>query len=387
VQPGYIYINTDNCVTYSEYGGDLNYSENCTNTLKQLEKILADEIILNSVSEVKCGILLSGGVDSALLASLWQKYVKKPIIAYNLSFKNSVVDESERAKDIANKLNLQYKIITIDETKLEGYFAEFISVMDQPSIDGFNTYLITKLIDNDTKVLLSGAGADELFLGYDFYKHILFRPKIRKIFTYVMRKIHSLRPNRFTERYIYGQLGIDAALKYKRSSYRVCETTSELFDVDKSSENIQSLRDYETNTYLRDTILFDSDQAGLSNGKEIRPVFLSQHVYSFAESLDSNEMISDKFTKLILKKMVSTLLPNVSFFTPKKKGFELPYANFLNKTLHNYVGNELDQFQHSKYKDIIDYDVLKRKWSIKKFSNGDWRSIILICWLNKQTNI
>ncbi len=165
MQPGYIYINTDNCVTYSEYGEDLNYSENCTNSLTHLEKILADEIIFNSVSEVKCGILLSGGVDSALLASLWQKYVKKPIIAYNLSFKNSVVDESERAKDIANKLNLQYKIITIDETKLEGYFVEFISVMDQPSIDGFNTYLITKLIDNDTKVLLSGAGARRVIFG------------------------------------------------------------------------------------------------------------------------------------------------------------------------------------------------------------------------------
>ena len=202
VQPGYIYTHTNNYVTYSKYGEGFNYNKKCTNKLTQLEKILADEIILNSVSDVKCGILLSGGVDSALLASLWQKYVKKPLIAYNLSFTNSVVDESERAKDIANKLNLQYKIITIDETRLEGYFTEFISVMDQPSIDGFNTYLITKSIDDDIKVLLSGAGADELFLGYDFYKHIVVRPKVRKILTGLMRKIHSLRPNRFTEKYI-----------------------------------------------------------------------------------------------------------------------------------------------------------------------------------------
>ena len=311
--------------------------------------------------------------------------MRKPLIAYNLSFKNSDVDESDRAKEIANELNLKYKIITIDETKLEGYFSEFISMMDQPSVDGFNTYLITKLIDNDVKVLISGAGADELFLGYDFYKRIVYRPRLREVFTKLMRKIHNLRPNRFTEKYIYGHLGIKSALQYKRSFYRICDTKSKNFDAANFSQNIKSIRNYETKTYLRDTILFDSDQAGLANGKEIRPVFLSRYIYSFAEMLDPHELISNGHTKVILKKMVSSFLPNLSFFGSKKKGFELPYARFLNQFLHEHVGHELETFKDNKYRHLVDYNMLKRKWRIRKFTNGDWKFIILICWLNKPT--
>lgn len=354
------------------------------NRLEELEKILEKEIKLNSISEVKCGLLLSGGVDSALLAGLWKKYVKKPITAYNLSFANSKLDESERAKLIANELKIDYEVVRVNESNIGDYFKEFISAMDQPSVDGFNTFLVTKLIDNDVKVLISGAGADELFMGYDFYKHIVNRPKLNSVNIFLARLIHKYRPNRYTERYIYGNKGIIASLKYKRSSYRENNYSDENFDSNNILENIQTIRKYEIENYLRDTILFDTDQAGLANDKEIRPVYLASDIHSFAEMLNPHELINTSETKLILKELMSSLLPSIPFYKIQKKGFELPYSQFLNSSLHEHIGNELEVFERSRFRSQIDYKLIFSKWKHRKFTNSDWKSIILICWLNKR---
>ena len=78
------------------------------------------------------------------------------------------------------------------------HFTNFLEALDQPSIDGFNTYLVSNAAAKHVKVVLSGLGGDELFGGYPHFRLISQTAKHAMPWDHIARRLHELRPNRFT---------------------------------------------------------------------------------------------------------------------------------------------------------------------------------------------
>jgi len=134
----------------------------------EVRQILDDCVSQHLVSDVPVGVFLSGGIDSSALVALASQHSESRVNTLTITFPNSEYSETEYAGIIAEKYHTDHSevVLTPDEffTELPNVF----SAMDQPTIDGVNTYFISKAAKRiGLTVVLSGTGSDEIFLGYE----------------------------------------------------------------------------------------------------------------------------------------------------------------------------------------------------------------------------
>ncbi len=124
------------------------------------------------VSDVPSCVLLSGGLDSAVVAKLAAESSMPTPSGVTLSV-GGELDERDRAQRTADEYGLDLHQIVWSDEDVVALLDEFIEVMDQPTIDGLNTFLVCRAVrDLGFKVALSGLGADELFGGYAVYRQV-----------------------------------------------------------------------------------------------------------------------------------------------------------------------------------------------------------------------
>ncbi|MEM7727627.1 MAG: asparagine synthase (glutamine-hydrolyzing), partial [Cyanobacteria bacterium P01_A01_bin.45] len=134
---------------------------------------LLDSIKHHFVSDVPVGIFLSSGIDSTTLLALASKTQTQPIRTYSIGFAENKWNEADTAKQIANLFGSEHTEYKITASEAKKLFPDFLTAIDQPTIDGFNTFCVSQLAHkNDTKVVLSGLGGDELFAGYKSFETI-----------------------------------------------------------------------------------------------------------------------------------------------------------------------------------------------------------------------
>ena len=156
--------------------GNLPYNEEAK---KKIREALLDTIKAHLVADVEVGAFLSGGIDSTAIVSLMRQCGKEKIKTLSIVFPDSRFDESKYSRLAAKKYNTEHVEIPFYEKDLLDDFENILSVMDQPTIDGINTYFVSKAAKQaGLKVVLSGLGADELFGGYPSFNLI---PKYRRI--------------------------------------------------------------------------------------------------------------------------------------------------------------------------------------------------------------
>src|SRR5262249_18199688 len=132
------------------------------------------------VADVPVGVFLSAGIDSNIVAALAVELdanLKTVTLAFD-EYAGSPEDEAPVAEAHARILGTDHATIRIRRGEFEELLDDFLQVMDQPTIDGLNTYLISRAAaTRGLKVVLSGLGGDELFGGYPSFRQI---PKLLK---------------------------------------------------------------------------------------------------------------------------------------------------------------------------------------------------------------
>ena len=123
------------------------------------------------IADVEIGCFLSGGIDSSLVALLMQKNTKKRIKTFNVGFNESEYDESSFAKLVAEKIGSQHHEIKVNVDDMLNKVENIANIVDEPFSDSsiIPTLLVSKLAASKVKVVLSGDGGDEIFLGYNRY--------------------------------------------------------------------------------------------------------------------------------------------------------------------------------------------------------------------------
>ena len=133
----------------------------------QLGQVLLEATREHLVSDVPIVLFLSGGADSACLGALAQRAGGANLAAMTVGFAETAFDETEGARQTAQALGLPFNVVTLGPRRVADGIDHAIWAMDQPTVDGLNSYWISKLAaDAGYKVALSGQGADELFGGY-----------------------------------------------------------------------------------------------------------------------------------------------------------------------------------------------------------------------------
>ena len=122
-----------------------------------------------AIGDVPVGCFLSGGMDSGILAALLQDASSERVTTLSVGFRDlpGAEDESARAQATADLLGTNHHAIRFASADFDGLFDAFLGAVDAPSIDGFNTFLVSRAARQvGLKVAFSGLGADEVFAGY-----------------------------------------------------------------------------------------------------------------------------------------------------------------------------------------------------------------------------
>jgi asparagine synthase (glutamine-hydrolysing) len=136
-----------------------------------VRKSLEESIERHLVSDVPVGIFLSGGIDSTTLVALAARAAKSELRTFCISFDDPDFNEGEVAAHTAEHFGTKHTDWRLDSATAKGLLAKFLEASDQPSIDGFNTFCVSKLAhDHGLKVVLSGVGGDEIFGGYQSFQ-------------------------------------------------------------------------------------------------------------------------------------------------------------------------------------------------------------------------
>ncbi|MBK8284608.1 MAG: asparagine synthase (glutamine-hydrolyzing) [Ahniella sp.] len=141
-----------------------------------LRTAVMESVRAHMVADVPIGTFLSGGIDSGALLGLMRDTTSDPLFASTIVFEefcNSDLDESSLASQCAERYGVEHRKRLVRTTELEEDLPKILSAMDQPSIDGINTWFAAKACrEQGLKVAISGIGGDELLGGYPSFRSV-----------------------------------------------------------------------------------------------------------------------------------------------------------------------------------------------------------------------
>jgi len=137
---------------------------------------VSESVRQHLVADVPVGVLLSGGIDSGSLAGLIKDAgasgMQGITIAFN-EFQGRHENEAPVAAEIARSYGIRHHVRIITQQEFDADLPRILSAMDQPSIDGINTWYASKAVaELGLKVVISGVGGDELFYGYPSFHQL-----------------------------------------------------------------------------------------------------------------------------------------------------------------------------------------------------------------------
>ncbi len=320
-------------------------------TMEILKNSFEESIKYHMQSDVPFGLFLSGGIDSTSVLSQASKFSK--INTLSIGFNENQWDESNLSKNIAKHYQTNHYEYIVKEDDVAESLDDFIDTLDQPTVDGLNTYFISKFAKEcGFKVVLSGLGGDELFGGYSSFKRLKIINQYIKIRSLIpLQSLISLIPKKLFERQKSRLIDIiesdnifDAyiALRGIFSKAEAVKINQKIFDKEinnyshekiKYGGDILSItRELELNNYLKNQLLRDSDVFGMRWSTEIRTPFIDYNFISKIKTLPKKYIFQNN--KNIL---VDTFNLPKKILNQKKQGFTFP----LQPWLENNLGNEI----------------------------------------------
>jgi asparagine synthase (glutamine-hydrolysing) len=135
-----------------------------------------ESVTAHLIADVEVGVFLSAGVDSGALLGLMRDAGQERIRAITLSFdefRGTAKDEAPLAAEISKLYGAEHIVRTVSEAEFKADLPLILAAMDQPSIDGVNTWFVAKAArEAGLKVALSGLGGDEILAGYPSFRDI-----------------------------------------------------------------------------------------------------------------------------------------------------------------------------------------------------------------------
>ncbi|CAN2049924.1 asparagine synthase (glutamine-hydrolysing) [Candidatus Magnetomoraceae bacterium gMMP-1] len=397
LMPGhFMKVNLDMSFEISKYydlieeSAKLNTIHNYEEAVKNTREIFEDATKYHMVADVEVGAFLSGGIDSTAVVAMMKHYSTKQINTFSLGFKHktNVIDETDVADRTAKYLGTNHHNIKIDNDYVANIFDGFINSLDQPSIDGINTYIISLETAKKMKVALSGLGGDEIFAGYPHFQSIAkYSQRKKNLISMIGRRLNSIRPNRFTNKFEYLGLNEEVGLNYLRSINKNLDNilkiprSSATINNYKKLSSIQKISKAEIDNYMLNTLLRDNDVLSMAHSLEVRPILLDHKLVELAFIIQDDYKVRNGRLKAVLVDATKDMIPS-EVWQRSKTGFEMPFADWMNEALNNKFKNVV---QSKKAKEIFQQDYLNflnKRIKSKILKRNDWLSFVFLSWLD-----
>lgn len=373
---------------------------------QQLRELLESSVRYRMISDVPFGVFLSGGIDSSLVTAISQQESNVPVKTFTIGFKEARYNEAPHAKKIAEYLKTDHHEFTLHYTDALELCEQSMDAYDEPFAESsaIPTMLVSKHAGDQVKMVLSGDGGDELFMGYGMYRWAkrLRHPLIRSIRSPLARSL-SLMSNRYQRAATMFQFDDEANLpqhifsqeQYFFSRQEAKKLLGKNFVSGEnnfpdavfrklSAAEKQAL--YDLKYYLKDDLLVKVDRATMLYALECRTPFLDYRIVEFALNVAEKLKMRRGELKILLRDLLGDFLPQKLFERPKQ-GFAIPLQQWLKKELQHLPEHYLSEKMVKRYS-VLNYKevaVLKKKF----FAGQDylykrlWNLIALQRWLEK----
>jgi asparagine synthase (glutamine-hydrolysing) len=384
------YWSLSSCMKASEAREVRNFDDAVSLVKERLEAAVDAHL----VSDVPVGVFLSGGVDSSLLALLASKYAKSPITLLTVAFAEQEFSELPYARQIAGGLPHHHEVVTLGAEQLRDMLPEALSAMDQPTVDGINTFVISRVgASLGLKVLLTGIGGDELFGGYTTFTKVPrllrygagLRPAAR-----VLAKLRAKNPIQWQKVADAGPLhNLAEAYLLQRSIRWRQETSVELSrrmqeEVESLANDFQRMAALELQFYMRNQLLRDADVFSMANSVELRVPFLDMRLTEAALGISPGYHFEGgrgkRITWRILRELAGEHIPQ-----RRKMGFTFPWQKWLSRDLKEAISSTL---QDKQLYDPLMLDPAYGKQLLSGLESGErlqswsevWSLFVLLNW-------
>lgn len=327
--------------------------QNIEGIIKQTRELLSNSINFHLISDAPLGVFLSGGLDSSVIAALAASQRKNPITTLSIIFDEKEFSEEYYSDLVAKRINSDHRKIKITKQDFYDSFEEIFEAMDQPTINGVNTFFIAKAAKQaGLKTVLSGLGADEIFLGYPHFKKAEFLRKIQNLPKFLKpsldlaslfggryKKLSYLKNSDILSFYL-GIRGLFALQEVaKILGIEIKEVENFIEEIENKILNPQSsilnslhpadlLSYLELKFYLQNQLLKDTDFMSMHHSIEVRVPFLDHPLVEYISDLPPEIKLGGSVNKALLVESVRDFLPP-EIFTRPKMGFTFPFQKWL----------------------------------------------------------
>jgi asparagine synthase (glutamine-hydrolysing) len=337
---------------------------------EKMQATLDESVRMQMVSDVPVGVFLSGGIDSSALAGILTRGGSQ-LNTFSIVFREQDYSEAEHSRMVAAKFGTEHHEILVSQADALDAVPGALQAMDLPTIDGLNTYLISRQTRAaGIKVALSGLGGDELFAGYSSFRTVPQMERFASLWSHVpgvarrtsasaftmlasntdqnnklaelIRGNGSLIHPYFLSRMLFGSrqrerlfAGGDATT-VKRADW---ESRQDLRRTE-SMDSINRVSYLESRCYMLNTLLRDSDVMSMAHGLEMRVPLIDHWLVQELMALPGEWKMSPDTPKPLLVGAMHGALPSEIVHRPKR-GFTLPFEHWLRGELRSGVERAL----------------------------------------------
>ena len=319
-----------------------------------LREALLDSVRHHLVADVPVGVFLSSGLDSATITGLASEIEGARLETVTLgfdAFKDTPLDETPLAADVARHYGTRHRTRWMAGRDFHAELDAFLAAMDQPTIDGVNTYFVARAgARAGLKVALSGLGGDELFAGYDSFRQIPalvgrlgrvpgLRAAGRALRVVAAPLVRRLTSPKYAGILEYGTSYAEAYLlrrglfmpwelpelvdaEMAREGWRELQPLVHLADCASGLESPRAkIAALEMSFYMRNQLLRDADWAGMAHSLEIRvpfvdPVLLAQVAAMVRNGAPGKREMADSVNPRLPRAVLER--PKTGFFVPMR---------------------------------------------------------------------
>ncbi|MBI5079271.1 asparagine synthase (glutamine-hydrolyzing) [Candidatus Wolfebacteria bacterium] len=360
----------------------------------EVRRLLEESVNSHLISDAPLGVFLSGGLDSSAIAALSAEALREGGVGRKIATLSIIFDEPEFSEQkyqrlVAQKIGSDHREIKITRKDFEESFNEVFEAMDQPTIDGVNSFFIAKAAkEAGLKAVLSGLGADEIFLGYPHFRKAELLRKIQKLPKILKSPLYlaSLFGDRWSKLNYFTNsddlsfyLGIRGLFSPQETArildINLSEVNNFIYEFNNSLVTnyqllitklhpVNLLSYLELKFYLQNQLLKDTDFMSMYHSIEVRVPFLDHPLVEYLSGLSPRLKLKNLKTeglkninKPLLVGAICDLLPP-EIFTRPKMGFTFPFQKWFKES--SLITNYQLQFTNQHWSRFWAMEVLNK---------------------------
>ena len=395
----------------------------------ELAEILGRAVGSRMEADVPLGAFLSGGIDSSAVVSMMVGRSSRPVQTFTIGFSEPAYDESPHAKAVATHLGTDHHELIVTPEDAREIIPLLPTMYDEPFADSSQipTFLLSRMTRRNVTVALSGDGGDELFGGYDRYRHL---DRIRRMHRRVpsparrlvaagLAGISSGSWDRLGEG-PFGRLGPPSMRRrlghrvHKAARVLTAGGVEAVYLAMMSAENdagavalgttggfdgspdlsagvgdrtaFEQAMLMDTRSYLPDDLLTKVDRASMAVSLEVRAPMLDPTLFGFAWRLHGDDRVRAGNGKWVLRGLVHRHVPAELVDRPKM-GFGIPVGDWLRGPLRGWVEDLLDPTLLAE-QGHLDPEAVSARWTAHLDGRTDlilqlWPILMFQAWWNQ----